>query len=80
MIRASPFAFSGVADLGGFLVAQEIESQTPHDSDVMLGMPLADAAFVFAKGGVQDPVDRVFEAPESPRGSQELFSIGGDWR
>ena len=80
MIPTSPFAFSGDADFGGFLVAQEIESHTSHDSHVMLGMPLADAAFVFAKGDVQDPVDRVFDAPVSPRGSQELFSIGGDWR
>lgn len=43
----------------------------------MLGMALSNAAFVFAKSDVQDPVDRTFDALMSARCSQELLGIGG---
>ena len=68
MIPAGSFTFGGSTDLGVFLCVQEVESQAAQDGRVVPCMALADATAVLTKGDIQDPVDRVLDAPAAAGG------------
>ena len=68
MIPAGAFTFGSDTDLGAFLCVQAVESQAAQDGRVVLCMALTDATVVLTKGGIEDPVDRVLDAPAAADG------------
>ena len=68
MILAGSFTFGSDADSGALLCVQAVESHAAQDGRVVLCMALADTTVVLAKGGIQDPVDCVVDAPVAAGG------------
>ena len=68
MIPAGSFTFGGSTDFGAFLCVQAVERQAAQDGRVVPCMALTDATVVLTKGDIQDPVDRVLDAPAAAGG------------
>ena len=74
--RSGSFGFGSNANCGAFLVTQEVGGQEAQDCHVLRRVASATAAVMHAKGDVEDPADRIFDAPVDARGSQKQFGIG----
>ena len=76
VVPAGHVSFDLDADLGGGLLFQEVQRETANDRQILDGMPHPDAAVVFPKDDVQDPVEAVLDTPVQADGLGEFPGIG----
>ena len=79
MVPACPFTFGtdrGVASL--LLLKQEqIEGHVSDDRQVLSGVAASDSALILSEREVQDPMQRVLNAPVASRVRQQLRGVAG---
>lgn len=63
IVPASAEAFVLNAHVGGLLLFEGIESEMAQEGKVLSAVIFADAAVIFSKGDIQDPVEGVFNLP-----------------
>ena len=62
-------------DFGCFFLFEQMQSKAPQGGEVLIRVPLPDAAVILPKRNIQDPVQAVFNAPMTPNGRTELRRI-----
>ena len=77
MVPGGDFLFCAEAALFGGVLAQEVEGQVVQRGEVGGGVAGAPAAFIFAQGGIEHPVEGVFDAPVAADGAGEFRGVRG---
>ena len=77
MVLGGDFLFGADAALFGGVLAEEVEGHVAQGGEVGGGVAGAHAAFIFAQGDIEHPVEGVFDAPVAADGTGEFRGVRG---
>ena len=76
MVPTRPFALGGETNLQRRVLFEQVQGQLTQNSEILGGMVLTSAAFIFTKDHIEYPVEAVLNLPVSTHAAQQPVGIG----